>query len=77
MSNQSGKRIQPTISQSCLEWVDKHADRWNVSTNVAAAKILEIFSESPWTNLILKDPDAEITIDRMELLLKKKNSRTP
>lgn len=65
-------RIQPSISQSCADWIEEFAERWDVSKDVAAAKILESVSESPWTNLIFKQPGVEISIDKMEVLLKKK-----
>lgn len=68
----SRTRIQPSISEACVSWIDKYAKRWDVSRDVATAKILEAVSESPWTNLIFKQPDTEISVERMEILLKKK-----
>ena len=73
MTQKSGRvRIQPSISQLCADWIESFAQRWDMSKDVAAAKILEAVSESPWVDLILKQPDTDISIERMEVLIKKK-----
>ncbi|EKU98139.1 hypothetical protein Lepto7375DRAFT_7400 [Leptolyngbya sp. PCC 7375] len=73
MSSRSSRiRVQPSISEACAEWIDTFADRWGVSRDVATAKILEAISESPWTDLTLKQPGTEISIEKMEVLIKRR-----
>lgn len=69
----SRERLQPSVFSYTADWINEFANRWGVSRDVAAARILDSVAESPWTNLILKEPGTDIVIEKMEVLLKRKD----